>query len=301
MLIRALALVTGRALLGDPIPKRCKVWYWNGEDPYEEIERRVAAACLHYGIKPENIAGRLFINSGRVDEIVIAQQGRNGAVITVPVVEALEMTIIQNQIDVVMIDPFIASHRVSENDNNSIEMVAKVWTQLADATNTSIDLAHHIRKLGGNEATIADARGAGASIDAARSSEVLNVMTKEEAEKAGVMSPRGYFRINDGKMNLAPASDKSDWYFLESVDLGNGLQRKKQIEQGDLVGVVTCWSWPNPLDGIKHADFEKVAKAIFEGKWRENVQAKFWVGYPIGKALGLNPHVSKSDKAKVKG
>ena len=119
MLIRALALVTGRPLLGVQIKKRCRVWYWNGEDPYEEIERRIAAACLHYGIKPEEIEGRLFINSGRVDEIVIARQGRNGAVVAEPVVEALHATITQMKIDVVMIDPFISSHRVSENDNNA--------------------------------------------------------------------------------------------------------------------------------------------------------------------------------------
>ena len=123
-------------------------------------------------------------------------------------------------------------------------------------------------------------------------------MTKEEGEKAGV-SHRGYFRVNDGKMNLAPPSDKADWYHLKSIDLGNGPPRK-QFEEGDKVGVVVCWDWPAPLDGIKKEDFEKVAEEIKKGKWRANPQAKFWVGHPIGKALGLDLR-SKKDKSKITG
>ena len=58
-------------------------------------------------------------------------------------------TIHAKQIDVVMIDPFISSHQVPENDNNAIDAVAKTWTMIADITNTAIDLAHHTRKTGG--------------------------------------------------------------------------------------------------------------------------------------------------------
>ena len=50
MIVEALAMVTGRALLGILPPQRVRVWYWNGEDPYDELERRIGAACLHYGI-----------------------------------------------------------------------------------------------------------------------------------------------------------------------------------------------------------------------------------------------------------
>jgi hypothetical protein len=59
--------------------------------------------------------------------IVIAEQTRDGAKIAAPVVEAVTKTIIDNHIDVVDIDPFVSSHRVSENDNTSIERVAKTW------------------------------------------------------------------------------------------------------------------------------------------------------------------------------
>jgi hypothetical protein len=48
-LVEILAMVTGRPLLGVKPARRLRVWYWNGEDPKEEIERRIAAICLHYG------------------------------------------------------------------------------------------------------------------------------------------------------------------------------------------------------------------------------------------------------------
>ena len=56
-IVEALAMATGRDLLGIMPPRRVRVWLWNGEDPYDELERRVGAACLHYKITPEEIDG----------------------------------------------------------------------------------------------------------------------------------------------------------------------------------------------------------------------------------------------------
>ena len=50
------------------------VRYWNGEDPKEETERRIAAILLHYVITAEEIEGWLFYDSGRDQPIVIAEQ-----------------------------------------------------------------------------------------------------------------------------------------------------------------------------------------------------------------------------------
>jgi len=70
---------------------------------------------------------------------------------------------------------------------------------------------------------------------------------------------------------------------------------------GDNVGVVTAWKWPDPLDGVTGTDFDNAAAAIRAGRWKESVQAKDWVGWPIARALGFDLHGSKSEKAKVKG
>jgi AAA domain len=64
-MVKAVAIVTGRDLLGCKPIRRLKVWYWNLEDSMEEIERRFHAIFLHYGIKREEIEGQLFVNSGR--------------------------------------------------------------------------------------------------------------------------------------------------------------------------------------------------------------------------------------------
>ena len=52
-------------LLGTRPAKPLRVSYWNGEDPLEETERRVAAICQHYGITENDLGGRPFIDSGR--------------------------------------------------------------------------------------------------------------------------------------------------------------------------------------------------------------------------------------------
>jgi len=52
-MVEAIAMASGHELLGIKPVKKLKVWYWNGEDPQEEIDRRFAAICKHYGIKPE--------------------------------------------------------------------------------------------------------------------------------------------------------------------------------------------------------------------------------------------------------
>jgi AAA domain len=70
-LVEALAMASCKPLLGIKPVQKLKVWYWNGEDPAEETDRRLAAACLHYGIKREDIEGYLFADSGRSTPIII--------------------------------------------------------------------------------------------------------------------------------------------------------------------------------------------------------------------------------------
>src|SRR5262249_31169221 len=49
--------------------KRCRVWFWNQEDPREELERRLAAICRSFAVKDHELFdedGRpmLYLNSG---------------------------------------------------------------------------------------------------------------------------------------------------------------------------------------------------------------------------------------------
>jgi hypothetical protein len=294
----ALAMVSGKPLLDEWPHGRFNVWYWNGEDPMDELKRRIMATAVHYGLSREDFERRLFVNSGRETEIIIAEQTRDGVKIAAPAVEAIKREIFEKKIDVVIIDPFVSSHHVAENDNPAIDRVAKTWAKIADVTKCAIELVHHSRKTNGAEVTAEDGRGASSLLAATRSGRVLNVMSKEEAAHAGVDKPRLYFRADYGKANLAPPPDDgSEWFHLASVSLGNGTPGI--IDDSDSVGVVTRWQWPVEanIDQVPASDLLAIQQEVAKGNWRENVQAKEWVGKAIAKVLKLDV---KHHKGRIK-
>jgi hypothetical protein len=286
-----LSQVSAKALLGVYVPEPLRVWLWNLEDPQEETERKIEAARLHYGLTAEDIGDRLFVDSGRNQPLVIAETTRNGAVIIRPVVDSLVAELIRRKIDVIKIDPFVSSHTVPENDNGAMDMIIKEWGKVADRANCAVELSHHPRKSNGAEVTAEDGRGASSTISGTRVKRPINQMTPAEGTQAGVPNHRLYFRILPDT-SLAPPADKSDWFKLISVDLGNGPYG------GDSVGVVTKWEWPDHLAGITASDFDKVSAVIRGDKWRESSQASKWVGKAVGQALDLNVS-NKVDKAKI--
>jgi hypothetical protein len=293
-LVEAVAMASGRALLGVKPVQRLKVWYWNGEDPEQELDRRIAAICLQYNIKREDLKGYLFVNSGRDDKIIIATQTRTGAMIMEPMVERLTAGIKHLGIDVVILDPMVSTHRVPENDNPAIDAVVKQFADIADHTDCAIDLEHHIRKTNGNEATVDDGRGASSLVGAARSIEVLNKMTKVEGGRMGLDNHWRYFSVDDGKANMSPLAERG-WFKIVSVDLGNETELHPK---GDNVGVVVKWTPPEALEGITGHDFEAAVLEIGTDKWRGDVRAKNWIGKPIAKALKRNLDDDK-ERAKV--
>jgi AAA domain len=292
----ALAIITGRALLGVKPDEQTNVWYW-GEDPMDELQRRFTAAALHYQIDPKEIAGHLFLDSGRTTKIVIAEQTKTGAKIVRPVVDALIATIKANDIGVMIVDPFISSHSVIENDNVQIDVAASGWAEVVETTDCAADLIHHSRKTGGAEVTVEDGRGASSLGAKVRAMRTLNVMSEDEAAKSGVKERRAYFRVDNGKTNNSPPSSVADWYQLLSHDLPNGDDDKP----GDSVGVVAKWTWPDPFEGVTVTDLRKAQAAIaVGGPWRESLQSKDWAGNAVPKALGLDP-TNKAHRVKVSG
>ena len=295
------AMVTGRNLLGIQPKHPYRVWFINLEDAIDEIERRFAAIFKHYKITEQDIGNRLFIDSGRKKNFVVARQGRNGIEFDEETIGDIEQTIQQNEIDYVAADPYVNSARFAENDNNTMaHIIEHVWGGISDRQNCATSLAHHVRKgaPGHNGGyTVEDARGASALVSSCRNVRVLNGMSRDEGEKAGVERHRSYFRIDAGKMNMTIAPEDSEWRKFVSVDLENATPDCPS----DRVGVVTLWQWPNPAEQFTVADLIAAQKAVREGgPWREDSQAKDWVGRPIAEALHLDPD-NKTDKAKIKG
>jgi hypothetical protein len=135
VIAEALAMVSGKPLLGitpevQSEGRKLRVWYWNGEDPLEELNRRFAATIKHFELKPDDIGDRLFLDTGRVQPIIIAEEIRREVQVYVPVVKAVIETITDNKIDVLIVDPFVTCHRVHENDNAAIGRVAKAWAHI---------------------------------------------------------------------------------------------------------------------------------------------------------------------------
>lgn len=274
----ALAIVTGEPILGITPKETCAVWAYNGEDPRDELQRRYAAAIIAHKLRPPNVQGRFYMNSGRDQPICIAEMEKGAIRIAIPIENALVERLLLLQIGVLQVDPFISFHRLSENDNTAIDAVTKTWARIADRANCAIDLVHHVRKVGDTEVSVDDARGASALISAVRSARVLNRMTKDEAAKAGVDSPRPYFRTNSGKVNLSPSCEESEWYEIRSLALNNG----------DDVGVAHRWKWPSPFAEVSLSDLETVQKKISEGQWRENIRATDWAGKAVAEVLGID-------------
>ncbi|WP_052714626.1 helicase RepA family protein [Paracoccus sp. S4493] len=292
----ALAMATGRTLIGLKPHCPLRVWLWNGEDPTVELERRMIAAMEFHGIGPEDVDGRLFIDSGRDMPIKIGQATPAGPMIAEPVVSALIEALRSRKIDVLIVDPFVSVHSMPENDNGAMDAAVKAFALIADRTGCAIDLVHHSRKLNGADADIDAARGGSAIAGAVRAARVLNVMNTETAEVFGISGDerRSYVRVDDAKANLAPAS-AARWFRLSGQALGNSTDDRPE----DFVAVADSWTPPDTFDGITVADLLRVQNAIDQKALRENVQANEWAGYVIGPLLDLDPN-DKTDKARIK-
>lgn len=310
-IVETLAMVSGKPLAGTKPTERLNVWLFNSEDPRDELQRRIMAACIKYKLEPADLSshhegGHLYLDTGREQELVIAVEDKKAGVrIVQPVVEAVVAQIKQHKIDVMIVDPFVSTHSVNENDNGAIDKVAKLWAQIADQTNCSIDIVHHLRKLADREATVEDARGAVALIGAARSVRILNRMSDKQAKDAAVSEQDrfGYFSINHGKSNLTPLSNKMDWRRLEGVPLGNGRGLSKPQ---DFAPVVTEWHWPSKDDvaaQIPDAVRSQVLVRLTNQNYRHSEQSADWAGYVLAQAMDIHVETTRAmtpEKRRIK-
>lgn len=288
--VDAVAMATGRALLGARPVRPLRVMYWNGEDPADEVERRFAAVFKHYEIGPSDIADRLFIETGETFPIKLAQAGKNGVTVAEKDIERLIARVSEARLDVLIADPFVTTHSVPENDNTAVNEVASMWRKIARRTGCAVELVHHAVKqarLPGQSEALGDAqsRGGGSLLDAVRSTRFLVGMSTEEGKKLGISKPGSYFRVEGGKANMTPRIEEATWRRLVSVPLDNG---DNEYPDGDFVAVVTPWNLPNPAEGLGDDVLLRVKARVAGGQWRENHQASDWVGYAIAEAVGLD-------------
>jgi DNA polymerase I-like protein with 3'-5' exonuclease and polymerase domains len=260
-IVEALAMASGRALLGEEVPRPLRVVLINLEDTRNTMDKRIAAVMRQYNLKPADIGNRLIVKAKGEVKIKVARQRRSGDVErNEATVRALTQLMLEHRGDVLSIDSFIRTHGVNENDNSAIQEVVECYEDVAVTVKGAVHLWHHTRKLGGERATIEAARGASALIDACRSARIFETLTEKEHEQLKQIQPemqaRGfYFRSFNGKRNFAPPADQSDWFEIKNITLLNG----------DDVGVVTAWRYPGSWDDVPEETTKQVVAEIGRG------------------------------------
>lgn len=287
----ALSLASGKPLLGKPLHRGAQgVWIFNLEDGPDELNRQIAATCSFHGISRSDCGERLHLDSGIIQPLCTAIDDRDGFELHEEVFTQLAETIVQRGIATLIVDPFISSHAVSENSNEAINALVKRWKKLAHDTGCAIVLIHHVKKLGGREATAEDGRGAVALRDAARVVLPLNQMSKEDAKGFGVSAEqrRSLVRIDVGKANRGPSGEEI-WIKLEGQSLGNASAN----ELSDFVGVATLWEKPDLFREMSVWHLYDVQQRLAKEEWRDSPNADRWVGNLVAEVAGLSMEIDK--------
>jgi hypothetical protein len=293
-IVEFLACATRRPLLGITPTERIRVLYWNGDDPYVEIERRIHAACQHYSIDLKRLLaeGWLFVGTRDKQPLCLAEMKGRSVALNQSTIDDLCAFIRQKDIGLACFDPLRSVHRLPENNNDDMDIIGDAFNVIAERTNAAIGLDHHIRKMasGQSEVTAADARGATALINKVRLSRVLNPMTSKLAKEARIKEDerRRYFRADGGKANIAPAT-KARWFKIVSVPCANGEDTP----------TIVVWSYPSPFDSVTAEHMQQVRAMAADGNYRKDSRAEDWIGRAVAKVLDLDLE-NQADRKQVK-
>ena len=291
----ALAMASGKPLLGVQVPYPMRVLLINFEDDRNTMKKRINAAMHHHKLTEADLGGRLFIIAR--GELMFGehrfQLGPKAGKLSKIFAGALMRFLTNNEIDVASVDPFIRVHNEDESDEIAIKNVVEIFENIALQCDCAVSLWSHTRKANGNEVTVDSARGTRAFVDACRSIRMLAQMTTQEARTMNIEDRGSYFKTFNGKLNYAPKTDKCDWFKFESVVLLNGPEAT--YYRGDSVGVVTEWHIP-VVTSLTPDQLAKIRSALASGDGRDEARADMWAGKLIAPILGLDP---VDDKVKL--
>src|SRR4051812_29355191 len=287
-----MALVLGRALLGEHVFEAVKVAIVNLDDDMQELNRRTAALMLRHKVHRDDLLDRLYLDDGGERGLTIAEMGPDGFKIAYPDEEAIIKEITKHKISVIIVDPFAESHTLEENSNSLINKAAAAWRRVARKGNCAVLLVHHVRK--GDVAGIDAARGAKALTDSARVGLLMTAMSPEDATSFDIADDDRwqYVRIDDAKRNMAPAR-QAKWLKLESVSLGNTSDTL--YPHGDSVQAIAPWQpqtiWQRTSAEDLNMALDRIAAGVRPGvpfgpDRRGN--SSRWVGQALMEVLGID-------------
>ena len=291
-LAEAIDAATGRGFLTGVQREPMRVVYYNAEDDQNAINGRVSALLTEYGIEQSELVGQLSPVSGVEKEDFFMVSGPDGT-INEALFVSLEKFCKEQNADLLIFDPLQDLSRSPET-NEVFRLLGQRLRRMASTCQVGLGLIHHTRKVAaGVTPSIDDARGGGAIRGTARFNRILVAMTEDEGLKAGVENHRHFMRIGDMESNLAPPSaDVNRWFEKASVKAPNG----------QYIGAIRPWEWPDAFDGVSPQDARKVQLAVAEMEeeppLESNRSPQRWVGLVVADVLGLDPD-DKATKVRI--
>lgn len=302
----AVALASGQRLLHDDVPKPRKVMLWSGEEDQVEMERRLLATMKHFGISADDVSGRLYVQTSDTRPLNIAFEAapvvdrHTGEKAKLKVneedVSALVRDMQREEIDVLIVDPYVATHQLNENDATHVNLINGAFRDIARRTGAAVCLTHHVHKSAlreGDKGDPADAaRGSTSFVNSVRIARALRVMSLNDAQSYKVENLNDYVEVIDAKANYAAKVERR-WLRKVSVDLGNGTP---EYPKGDQIGVVVPWV---PTPDMELDRMERIMLAMQtlreqldrydddgEGFVFVREQNSYWAGVELARVLG---------------
>ena len=300
-LLDAVSFCVGRNLLTGELLDRCRrVWVWNAEDDIDEMERRVVGICSNYNVNRADLNGWLFLDSGYDLPLDLAQGNGKGTIIQEGLIDLIATRVKELGIEVVMLDPLVALHTMSESDNpGHAKLIRTLSTRLGKPAGCAVDINAHTRKPGtGQESmTVDDIRGPGAIVYSARSGRILHPMSLAEAERYGIEADDrlSYYRLERAKANMAKRGTIC-WVHMIEVPIAN----RPDGAYGDVVAVPIIWTPPGAMDGVTETVANAIAAEIAKGEYRRDIRAASWAGRLVGLRCGIDVG-TKAGKERAKG
>ncbi|MCU4180672.1 helicase RepA family protein [Bosea sp. BH3] len=233
------------------------------EDGADELRRRILAARIHHGIERGELKGWLFLAALGTKDGKLMVLDPKGQPVPGKLGAKLVNTIINRGIDLVLLDPFIKTHGVPENNNNGIDEVASIFTAMALSFGIAIDAPHHMSKGPPDPGNASKGRSASSLKDAFRLVRTLTPMSADEAKAFGIdeVERRRLVRVDDAKVNIVPSAEAS-WFRLVGVDIGNGTEL---YPNGDSVQTVEVWIPPELFADVSSVIINRILDELDAG------------------------------------
>jgi hypothetical protein len=270
--VMALAMITGKPLLGEHVWRAGSVGVIAYEDDEDEWHRRIAAACRHHEIDYATATASIYFIRRPGGRVSFARQTLETTVF--PDGDAIIRALKDIAAVMLIVDPLNHAHELDDGNNNVLmAKVAGEMMRIAREANVAVLVLHHLRK--GNSGQPDDLMGATSLRATFRAARVLQRMTPEEGAKRQINDPWRYIRIASSKENYARPPDRQKWYRLIGVPLGNVTD---EYPEGDEVAVAKVWE-PRPLfEGMPDESLATMFDQLRRSDYSPHKQANNWAG-----------------------